>query len=145
MMTQVFKYGFYNADPNGGNFHSMREEGKLKVVLIDCGSAERVRAKDFDPMIESICWLKLNPSAQIPKQYLYASIFFKRMGYLYAALEPDEVLRIIYKKRGDPEPAKRAAIAIGELRKKFLTRWAREKGAGWTKFFWGGEKIETSL
>ncbi len=107
LMAQMFQYGFYHADPHGGNFHIAREDGKLKIILIDSGAAERVDMEKTGDLFDSIAWLKFNPKGKIPTEYLGPSVFFKKITYLYKDMEGTEMLKIIF---GNMDEAGRAKI-----------------------------------
>jgi hypothetical protein len=98
LMIQMFKYGFYLADPHSGNFYIVREAGKLKVVLIDSGSAEKVEKTEanFRNLLEAMVWLSVNPGGNIPHEYLYTSVFFTKTGYLRQHINERQMLGIIF-------------------------------------------------
>ncbi|MBI2119494.1 MAG: M48 family metalloprotease [Elusimicrobia bacterium] len=99
LMKQMFEYGFYLADPHGGNFHILREGDKIKVILIDSGSAEEVARTPNNQrdLLEAMIWLSVNPGKSIPKEYLYTSVFFTKAGYLSKHLSEEQKLNIIFK------------------------------------------------
>ena len=99
LMKQLFQYGFYLSDPHGGNFHIVREEGKIKIILIDNGSGEKLQEgeKNKEELLEAMIWLSINSGRRIPNQYLSASIFFGKLGYLKKDLTNLEFLSAIFK------------------------------------------------
>lgn len=97
LMGQVFREGFYLADPHGGNFHLARVDGRLKVIFIDSGSAEEVALEKRQELLEAMMWLAVNPGRTIPQEYLYTSVFFAKLGYLREGISQEEMLEIIFK------------------------------------------------
>ncbi|MBI2119130.1 MAG: phosphotransferase [Elusimicrobia bacterium] len=99
LMKQLFQYGFYLSDPHGGNFHIVREDGKIKIILIDNGSGEKLEEgeNNKEELLESMIWLSINSGRRIPNQYLSASIFFGKLGYLKKDLTSLEFLTLIFK------------------------------------------------
>ncbi len=128
LMCQMFEHGYYLADPHGGNFHLAREEGKLRVIRIDSGAAERVERtnENFKALIEAMIWLSVSPGESIPEEYLYTSVFFAKTGYLREHLTSQEMLDIIYKhfkpKQDDTDEELSREEYEKELRKKIASR-----------------------
>lgn len=138
LMEQMFTYGFYNADPHTGNFRIVSEDGRLKIVFIDTGSAEYVRLckEELDALLESLLWLKLNPNRPVPKRFLYTSIFFKKIGYLMKDMTAVEILEVIFRKmekrKGHQAPHVSPEVYIKKFKAKFLSeKSVRRIGKKW--------------
>jgi len=119
LMTQLFGKGFYLSDPHGGNFRIARENGKIKVYLIDVGAMETQQQsmEEFRDMLNELTYIQRGLKAS--DKYVWLALFFEKTGYLTSNMNKDEVLETIIDKM--PEEY-RPFDNIGELKRGMIRR-----------------------
>jgi signal transduction histidine kinase len=99
LMTQVFKDGFFHADPHKGNILVRKEsDGNIKAALIDLGSMGEV--KDKFKLAQWLMYMATHKgeTPKIPQEYILEAMFFKKIWYLMETMEPLEVAKEIFEK-----------------------------------------------
>lgn len=128
LMTQLFAKGLYLADPHGGNFRIAREDGKIKVYLIDPGSLTEIKGSKeiYKNIIKSLVFVQRGLDAEA--EFLWIALFFKRMGYLMQEFDSDEILATIFSKiKPDNLPWEHVTLAKQELRKEVVKSYILQK------------------
>ncbi|MFH1259693.1 MAG: AarF/UbiB family protein [Elusimicrobiota bacterium] len=127
LMTQLFSKGLYLADPHGGNFRIVRENGVVKVYLIDIGSLEEVKQDKYGDMLKSLAYMNMELKVT-DNRFILPALFFKKTGYLTkGTMGYDEILELIFSKmaeenkpfktKEDFEKTIRSEIIIGVVRR----------------------------
>ncbi|MFC1501424.1 tetratricopeptide repeat protein [Elusimicrobiota bacterium] len=100
LMTQLFEKGFYLGDPHGANFRIVRENGIIKVYLIDIGDMENLEKNKgkYKRLLWGLACLKKNIKTTGEEEFIDEAIFFTRAGHLIENKEMDELLEILLKK-----------------------------------------------
>ncbi|MEW6101308.1 MAG: AarF/UbiB family protein, partial [Candidatus Omnitrophota bacterium] len=86
LMAQLFGKGLYLSDPHGGNFRVAKEDGKIKIYLIDVGAVDAIqKSRDaYKTLLESLVFMQ--HGIRTSDEFIWAGMFFKKTGYLTKGL-----------------------------------------------------------
>ncbi|MBF0252975.1 MAG: hypothetical protein HQL29_04080, partial [Candidatus Omnitrophica bacterium] len=130
LMTQLLSGGYaqFLSDPHGGNFRITKENGEIKVYLIDVGAMEPcLKGKEiFKDMLTELAFIQHGIKAS--DKYVWLAVFFSKTGYLTSSMNKIDVLRTMISKMDESDrPYKDVNELLREVGPEIASRLIKGK------------------